>query len=80
MLPVNCLEGGDAEELDMELVSAFPKLADAGGYELLRVVEDKGRSLELSPQQAVVLQAKIYIRPIQRNLSTEQVVSTGLLE
>ncbi len=42
MLPINCLEDGDAEELDMELVYAFPKLANAGGYELLRVV-DKGR-------------------------------------
>ena len=53
---------------------------------VLRVV-DKGRSLELIPlppdgytacASSQDIQAKIYIRPIQRNLSTEQVVSTGV--
>ncbi|XP_064388086.1 uncharacterized protein LOC135336255 [Halichondria panicea] len=55
---------------------------------VLRVV-DKGRSLELIPlppdgytacASSQDIQAKIYIRPIQRNLSTEQVVSTGTLK
>ncbi len=53
MLPVNCLEGGDAEELDMELVSAFPKLADAGGYELLSSRQRTFTGADPSPPRRV---------------------------
>ena len=84
---VSCLEDGSADELDMELLTTFPKLEDVGGYELLRIA-DKGRSLEVnslppdgytaSYLKEVVRQAKVYIRPIQRNLATEQVNSTGV--
>ena len=78
---VSLLEDGDSEDICWELMDAFPKLKDAGGYELLRVV-DRGRSLEVIPLpedgytvpylKDVVQQAKIYIRPIQRDLSLTQ--------
>ena len=45
---MSCFEFGDADNLDHELVTAFPKLKDCGGYELLRVV-DKNRLLEVIP-------------------------------
>ena len=69
-------------------MEAFPKLKDAGGYELLR--SSNGRVLEVpAPPEGysaaylkdVMQQAKIYIRPIQQCLSivvntSEMVCST----
>ena len=62
-------------------MDAFPQLKDAGGYELLRVSEDDRRTLETIPAppygysveylKECVHQAKIYIRPIQKNLSED---------
>ena len=59
-------------------MDAFPQLKDTGGYELLRVSEDNHRTLETIPAppcgysaeylKECVRQAKIYIRPIQKNL------------
>lgn len=63
---------GDAEEID------YPKLAEGGGCELLRCSDKGGRELVVidmpaagyTPQylQSVVSSAKIYIRPLQKNL------------
>ena len=65
-------------ELQLELVREFPKLAGAGGYELLRAHESGGRELILIDiphdgysveyLQAVIKSGKIYIRPLQRSL------------
>lgn len=80
MKSVSLLEDGDSEDICWELMDAFPKLKDAGGYELLRVV-DRGRSLKVIPLPEDgytvpylkdVQQARIYIRPIQRDLSLAQ--------
>ena len=71
------------QEIRSELTFQYPKLADAGGFELLRVPEGGGKTLqEIATSQsgytipylrAVVHHAVVYIRPLQRNLSTEEV-------
>ena len=66
-------------ELHGEIMLAFPKLKEGGGYELLRIGGSGDRNtLQLIPQPAqgfsvfylkeVVRQAKIFIRPLQRNI------------
>ena len=59
------------------MVNAYPQLKDAGGYELLR--STSGRVLDVIPLppsgysavylKEVAQQAKLYIRPIQKNLA-----------
>ena len=76
---LSLFEYGDSTDVDEEMLEAFPSLKDAGRYELLRSAP--GRSLEIIPRPAdgytasylkdVVQQAKIYVRPIQRNLSLQ---------
>ena len=67
-----------APELQDELFREFPKLVSAAGFELLRASEFGGRELVLIDipsegysveyLQAVVKGAKIYIRPLQKDL------------
>ena len=67
-------------ELHEEIISSFPRLKDGGGYELLRTKPENNRVLFVIPSPAggytvnylksIVNQAKVYIRPIQQNLST----------
>lgn len=61
------------------LVGVFPKLKSAGGFELMRCIQNT-RDLEVIPTRisgcarllkCQVGNGKIYIRPIQRNLSLE---------
>lgn len=69
---------GDAEDIDYEFNRNYPKLAEGGGYELLRCSDKGSRELVVidmppagyTPQylQSVVSAAKIYIRPLQKNL------------
>ena len=68
------------QEKNSELEFGFPKLVDSGGFELLRIQEG-GKTLHSieTPKngftvpflRAVVHHAVIYIRPLQKNLSTE---------
>lgn len=70
----------DSDDINYYVLEAFPKLKDAGRYELLRA--SSGRRLELIPTppdgytvaylKNVVQQTKIYIRPIQRSLPMEK--------
>lgn len=75
---VSLPEDGDASDVQREILDSFPPLNDGGGFELLRV-PCRGRSeLEQIPipvggystafLRDVVKQARIYIRPIQRDL------------
>jgi hypothetical protein len=67
----------DYDDVHYYIMEAFPKLKDAGGYELLR--SSNGRVLEVVPAppggysasylKDVMQQAKICIRPIQKCLS-----------
>lgn len=72
------LEHTDAEDLHHELLDLFPKLQAGGGYELLRTSQESNRNLEVIPSppsgytvsylKGVVGQAKIYVRPLQKDL------------
>ena len=59
-------------------MAAFPKLADGGGYELMRtkqnnselyVIPSLSGSYTAEYLKSIVGQAKVYIHPIQRDLS-----------
>ena len=60
----------------------FPKLKEGGGFELLRTCEGGSRELEVVPipsngytvdyLKAIIHSAKLYIRPLQTDLSVEQ--------
>lgn len=75
---LSVFEYGDSEDLHDSITEAFPQVTDAGGYELLRISEGTRRVLEVIPQppsgytaeylKECVHQAKIYIRPMQRDL------------
>ena len=68
----------DPKELTEQILENFPKLAAGGGYEFLRSGERGGRMLvplEVPPGgynveflKAVISSAKIYIRPMQKDL------------
>lgn len=70
----------DANDIHYKLIDEFPKLTSAGGYELLR--SDRGMKLlvvidvpscgyNVSYLKTVAHNAKIYIRPLQKDLSVE---------
>lgn len=75
---VSCSLESSAEALHQELLSAFPRLRDGGGYEFLKLDETSRKQLSVVPPplggynpsylRAIFLQAKIFIRPLQRNL------------
>ena len=74
---------GDSSDFHSEIMNAFPDLKEGGGYELLRVGDSGGQrnTLQLIPSppegytvnyvKEVVRQAKVYIRPVQQNLSLQ---------
>ena len=73
----------DASEIYQDLSYHFPKLCDSGGFELLRIPEGGGKQLDViaapscgysvSYLKAVVHHAKIFIRPLQKDLSLDPV-------
>ena len=79
-------QSDDSDDVHYYILEAFPQLKDAGGYELLRAWN--GRLLEVLPSpphgysvaylRDVAQQAKIYIRPIQKNLMVEIAASSSV--
>ena len=75
---------GDNDDLHFSVMEAFPQLKGGGGYELLK--DNQSRVLEVIPSPADVYtasyvrddvgQGKMYIRPIQRDLSLKPVASS----
>ena len=75
----------DADELNDSLIKYFPKLYDGGGFELLQQRCNNTRQLDVVPVpqcgynveflQSVVANAKLYIRPMQKELDLSYVVS-----
>ena len=75
------LQYADAWEFHEEILKEFPKLAGGGGYELLRTCANS-RELTVIPApsggyttsyvKSIVNQAKVYIRPLQKDLSLEE--------
>jgi hypothetical protein len=84
-------DDGDSSEVHSEIMAAFPKLKEGGGYELLRLNDAGGQRRELlliqSPSEGytvsflreVLRQAKVYVRPVQRNLSLEVISKDAFL-
>ena len=80
---ISLWEHGESNELHHELMEIFPQLRDAGGYELLRTAEHSTKDLQVIPPptggytvsflKAVVAQAKVYIRPLQKDLCATMV-------
>ncbi len=78
------LDFGEPFEFHDEITSAFPKLRNAGGYELLRTQQHNNRELfVISPPSGgytaeylrrIVGQAKVFVRPIQKDLSLDPLV------
>ena len=73
MIPdVSC----SCKEFQNTLINEFPKLEDAGGFELLRCIpnsktlEKMSPSVSTSPKmlKGVIGSGRIYIRPLQRDL------------
>ena len=72
---------GNAQIFHEELMKFFPKLKECGGYELLRGSDTNNRDLiVIAPPiggytasflKSIVSHAKIYIRPLQANLSLD---------
>ena len=77
-------EYGEPWEFHDDIIGAFPKLANCGGYELLRTQQSNNRELFVIPSQSggytvqylksIVSQAKVYIRPIQKDLSLSPIL------
>jgi hypothetical protein len=71
----------NSQEISNELYAKFPKLKDGGGFEMLRLPEGGGKVLQViaCPKngysvpylRAVVHHAKIYLRPLQKDLDTD---------
>ena len=71
----------DVDANELQLVYQYPKLKDAGGYELLRNPEGGGRDLQSTKVpadgytveflRAVVHSAKLFIRPLQKDLDLD---------
>ncbi|XP_019856540.1 PREDICTED: uncharacterized protein LOC105314041 isoform X2 [Amphimedon queenslandica] len=85
---LHIIDGGDSSDVHSEIIYAFPKLRDAGGYELLRISDANRSVLQLIPPlsegytvpylKEVLKQAKVYIRPLQRSLTLDQVPSSSI--
>ncbi len=68
----------EAQDIYHELLYQFPKLSHDGGFELLRVPEGGGKQIDVIavPEsgytipylKAVVHHAKVFVRPMQKNL------------
>ena len=68
-----------ALQLHEKLLMVFPKLKEAGGYELLRCLPNSRTLVQISPPagghnpqtlKRNIGQARIYIRPVQKDLPT----------
>ena len=78
---VSISEDVDGEEFRDAIFNSFPGLKDGGGFQLLRTKHGTNRELCVIPLpksgytvhyiRSVAGQAKIYIRPIQKDLSLE---------
>lgn len=71
----------DANAIYCQLMKEFPKLQDAGGFELMRTANKGSKCLDVidvpptgcnvNYLKAIVHNARVFIRPLQRDLSLE---------
>ena len=72
---------GDSSDFYEDIVCAYPKLRSGGGFELLRSCEGNSKELAIIPPppagytvsylKSIMGHAKVYIRPLQSDLSME---------
>jgi len=72
---------GNSLDFHEEIMKAFPKLKNGGGYELLQTSDGNSRLLLVIPPllggytasylKSIMEQSKVYIRPMQQHLSME---------
>lgn len=72
---------GDSSDFYDDIIQAYPKLTMGGGFELLRSCDGNTKLLAVIPPpsggytvsylKSIMGQAKVYIRPLQQNLSME---------
>ena len=71
---------GDAEHIHDVLLKNFPVLESCGGYTLLRLAENSHSMVEIEGPDSgmtvsylkdILNQAKLYIRPLQKDISEE---------
>jgi len=72
---------GDSSDFYDHIVCAYPKLRSGGGFELLRSSDGNSKELAIIPPppagytvsflKSIMGHAKVYIRPLQTNLSME---------
>lgn len=80
---IHITDDGDSSDVHSAIVCAFPKLREAGGYDLLRINEKNRTVLQYIPPlpegytvsylKEAVKQAKVYIRPLQKSLTLNPV-------
>ena len=79
---------GDAEYIHRVLLDTFPVLEACGGYTLLRLAENSHSMVEIQgPDSGITViylkdilnQAKLYIRPLQKDITTEDMKPYSVL-
>ena len=80
---IHITDDGDSSDVHSAIVCAFPKLREAGGYDLLRINEKNRTVLQYIPPlpegytvsylKEAAKQAKVYIRPLQKSLTLNPV-------
>lgn len=73
---------GDAEHIHKVILASFPVLDSCGGYALLRLAENSHSMVEIDGPDCgitvpylrdILNQAKLYIRPLQKDITEEDV-------
>ena len=73
---------GDGEHIHSVLIGQFPQLETCGGYTLLRLndnshdlmeIEYPSKGMNVSYLKDILNQAKLYIRPLQKSITEEDV-------
>lgn len=81
---ISCSLEATAEELHRALLEAYPRLRSGGSYEFLKIDERSRKSFSVVPPpaggytphylKAIFLQAKIFVRPLQKTLDVSPLV------
>ena len=80
---------GNCEHVEKKLLESYPALKGCGGFEIMRTLAGSSKLLEVLPVppggytvpylKSVVLQAKAYMRPIQKDLSLQPLCTKGVI-
>ena len=88
MKEINFLSDGDEDHVHDAVLSAFPALSECGGYTLLRLgggskglieIEGPDGGITVSYLKHILNQAKLYIRPLQCDISEDIKASDSLV-